>query len=151
VVHRIQEPDNFYGDNELTFGLGRCVSTQSMGSLMCSTLQPYATGVNLMIVWSGTYRYGSSSGRSKYTFIQQVGQKLIWLWKQVAYFSILIPHSDHSLQILCIVFCFVIMETSELEVLPEMKYNLGIENHGFWNAACMCICLHVYIFWKHPY
>lgn len=40
----------------LTSGFGRCVSTASIGSEMCSTLQPYATGVSLIIVCNGTSR-----------------------------------------------------------------------------------------------
>lgn len=44
-----------------TSGFDRCVSTASIGSFICSTLHPYATGVNLIIVCNGTSRYGSSS------------------------------------------------------------------------------------------
>lgn len=40
----------------LTDGLARCVSTQSIGNLICSTRHPYATGVNLIIVCKGTLR-----------------------------------------------------------------------------------------------
>lgn len=60
----------------LTSGLERCVSTASIGSFICSTLQPYATGVNLIIVCRGTSRYGRSSGNGRITI-------KIWIKEQM--------------------------------------------------------------------
>lgn len=57
----------FFNAN-ITSGFGRCVSTASIGSLICSTLHPYATGVNLIIVCNGTSRYGSSSEIKQKTY-----------------------------------------------------------------------------------
>lgn len=50
---------------QLTWGLGRWVLTASIGKLICSILQPYATGVSLISECNGTSKYGNSSTKAK--------------------------------------------------------------------------------------
>lgn len=50
-----------------TFGFSRCVFTASLANGIHSIRQPYAIGVNLITVWSGTFVYGRSSERKWWT------------------------------------------------------------------------------------